>query len=404
MHCKAWNYLFLRANGEFNCYCGPGEDYVIYKDSLVSHAPVNITDNVINGAYVAIRQKLKDKRVAFPDTCPNCSFFSEHAFGGTIYTNHIEVFQIEPSFVCSMNCSICIPKQVRKKFPRPHILPLQYYIDVMDNLVQHNISISFIEFCGKGEPLINKSVADMVRIAKERFCAKTSITTNGNIQWHDDIVHCGVDRVYFSIDGASPDSYRKYRNGDWQLAINNMRRASIKAGRDQKIIWKYILFSHNDTNEELFEARRIAKDAGVELKFVFTNAPNPSRRFHSLKDMECFWQSPKDYATFEIHPPFSDKTLKQLRRFDNKGIYIFGAGAIGVEIKRFLQKKNIFIAGWIDSARHKHNTALDGLKIHSPDNLDHLDISAIIIGSKSHVPGIRNRIKKLSVPIFEIDS
>ncbi len=36
---------------------------------------------------------------------------------------------------------------------------------------------------------------------------------------------------------------------------------------------------------------------------------------------------------------------KSLKLFDNKGIYIFGAGAIGIEIKRFLKQKSIFIAG-----------------------------------------------------------
>src|SRR4030042_2777126 len=157
MHCRAWNHLYLRANGEFNCSCGIGENYVIFKDSPVSIAPVNIVDNVVNGAYVAIRQKLRDNRIPFPDTCPKCELFSEEPFGGTVYTDHIAIFQVEPSFRCTMNCSICIPRDVRRIFPLPHELPLAYFKSVADDLHRRRITIGGVSFCGKGEPLLNKN-------------------------------------------------------------------------------------------------------------------------------------------------------------------------------------------------------------------------------------------------------
>lgn len=404
MHCKAWNYLFLRANGEYNCYCGPGENYVIFKDTLISTAPVNVVDNVINGAYVAIRQKLKDGRVPFPDTCPHCEFFSDKEFYGSIYTDIIDSFQVEASFRCALNCSICIPRSVRDRFPGPPDLPFEYFEKVVRDMAESHISIGSVAFCGKGEPLMNPHTPEMVSLVRSLFDARTSITTNGNIPWRNEIITCGVDNLIFSIDGATSSSYRKYRDGNWRLAMENMTRAKKRSASAQRIIWKYILFSHNDSNEELREAKRIAEDIGVELFFDFTNAPNPSRRFKDSTDLQRFWRSPDDYQCPAPLSPFVLETLAQIRQLPDHGIYIFGAGAIGLELKHFLEMEGIGIAGWIDSAGHKQDTLLEKLKIHPPGDLSRLDVSAIILGTKTRIPELQGIVQKIPVPVFAIDN
>jgi len=404
MHCKAWNYLFLRANGEYNCYCGPGENYVIFKDTLVSSAPVNIVDNVINGAYIAIRQKLKDGRIPFPDTCPHCGLFSDEAFHGSIYTDTIDSFQVEASFRCTLNCSICIPRSVRTRFPGPHDLPIGYFEKVVKDMAERHISVANVSFCGKGEPLMNPHTPEMVSLVRDFFKAPTTITTNGNISWRDEIVTCGVNDLIFSIDGATSSSYRKYRDGNWRLAMENMTRAGKLSTPTQRVIWKYILFSHNDSNEELQEAKRIAEDIGVELFFDFTNAPNPSRRFKDRADLQRFWKSPDEHQCPAPLYPFIPETLAEIRQLPDRGIYIFGAGAIGLELKRCLEMEGIGVAGWIDSARHKQGTVLEELEIHPPEDLSTLDISAVILGTKTRIPEIKNIVQKVPVPVFAIDN
>ena len=46
-----------------------------------------------------------------------------------------------------------------------------------------------------------------------------------------------------------------------------------------EIIWQYILFEWNDSDEELAEARRRAADIGVPLKWVFTHTEGASKRY-----------------------------------------------------------------------------------------------------------------------------
>jgi hypothetical protein len=94
-----------------------------------------------------------------------------------------------------------------------------------------------------------------------------------------------IDLIVFSIDGAWEESYRRYRvNGNLQRALTNMEalvRACERAGTADrvKIIWQYILFEWNDSDEELVEARRRAAEIGVPLKWVITHTEGASKRY-----------------------------------------------------------------------------------------------------------------------------
>ena len=84
-----------------------------------------------------------------------------------------------------------------------------------------------------------------------------------------------------------PDSYAKYRRrGNFDKAIGNLRAVADekrRAGRDVPFInWRYILFSHNDSDEEMALARTMAAEMGVDrLCWELTDHPEDmfSRRF-----------------------------------------------------------------------------------------------------------------------------
>lgn len=401
MHCNAWNHLYLRANGEFNCYCGPGESYVIFKDTPLSTAPVNIVDNVINGAYVGIRQKLSDDRIPFPDTCPQCGFFSENPFRGSLYTDRVDTFQVEPSFRCALDCSICVPRHLRSRIPGPRDLPFDYFEKVVENISLRGIRVDNVGFCGKGEPLLNPETPHMVGRVAELMHARTSVTTSGNIDWDDEIVLCGVDTLVFSIDGATASSYRKYRDGDWNLAVNNLERACRLARSDQQVIWKYILFSHNDTTDELKTAKSLSERIGATLQFDFTNAPNPSLRFRSPEDLTRFWENPEAYPDPPAPPPIAYNQLEAIRAVHGK-IYIYGAGAVGIQARRYLERNGVSIAGWIDSASYKQGGRVDGLPVYPPHGWEDREAAGVIIGSRSNIKSIRAAIPPEIEAVFEI--
>ena len=101
-------------------------------------------------------------------------------------------------------------------------------------------------------------------------------------------MHSGIDEVTFSIDGATPDSYVKYRQrGDFAKAIRNLRAAvdeKRSAGRDVPFInWRYILFiAQRQRRGDGAAPATMAADIGVDrLCWELTDHPEDmfSRRF-----------------------------------------------------------------------------------------------------------------------------
>jgi hypothetical protein len=100
-------------------------------------------------------------------------------------------------------------------------------------------------------------------------------------------VHSGIDEVTFSIDGATQAAYEKYRQrGKLELALATlgfMADEKRRSGRDLPFLnWRYILFTWNDSDEEMNLARQRADDLGVDrLCWEITDHPENafSRRF-----------------------------------------------------------------------------------------------------------------------------
>ena len=101
------------------------------------------------------------------------------------------------------------------------------------------------------------------------------------------LVRSGIDEVTFSIDGATAASYATYRRrGDFDKAIRNLRFAADEKraiGSDLPFLnWRYILFTHNDSDAEMAQARALASEIGVDrLCWELTDHPEDmfSRRF-----------------------------------------------------------------------------------------------------------------------------
>ena len=91
----------------------------------------------------------------------------------------------------------------------------------------------------------------------------------------------------FSLDGAIPEHYARYRQrGDLETALRHLEAMvdeKHRHGLDVPFInWRYILFTWNDSDEEMDLARARAADIGVDrLTWELTDHPEHafSRRF-----------------------------------------------------------------------------------------------------------------------------
>tara|TARA_R110002096_G_scaffold170066_1_gene342044 strand:- start:1527 stop:5576 length:4050 start_codon:yes stop_codon:yes gene_type:complete len=105
-------------------------------------------------------------------------------------------------------------------------------------------------------------------------------------QMLDDVIDVGFDHVVFSIHGATTASCQKYMGKafdmDKALAVaKGLAERRAKAGTSKPYLsWKYILFTWNDSEEEIARAKALCDETGFdELHFTITSRPSPSETF-----------------------------------------------------------------------------------------------------------------------------
>lgn len=288
MNCEFNQDIYLLSNGSITCGRNNHSDIVPYSSNL------NYFDDVFGGlTYSNARRDLMADRFPLGDRCITCDVahcgrrapVSDEAEGLRIKT-----FTIEPAVVCNLECPNCEQivnrKNYRTKMEHGHtILDPEIFKKVTLDLKDKVREIELFEFQGWGEPLMNKAVWEMTRFAKNYFPrSRVQIVTNANSDFNIGMMSNGLTDMVYSVDGVSQDAYSKYRyRGRYDRAFSFMSSfisENKRCGNSIKNTWKYILFSHNDSMDELrtlwHEARRVGID---ELRLTFTQYGPVSKLF-----------------------------------------------------------------------------------------------------------------------------
>jgi hypothetical protein len=197
---------------------------------------------------------------------------------------------IECTAACNISCyqACCAPETGITRTRQAGMLDFDLFARVLDEV---GPSLSRIDFFNYGEAFLHKRAVEMCERIKSRFPHVYLYTSTNGLALDEhkarQLVHSGIDEVTFSIDGATPESYAKYRQrGRFDLAIHTLRimvAEKRKAGRDVPFLnWRYILFRWNDSDEEMALARTLAADIGADrLCWEITDHPEDgfSRRF-----------------------------------------------------------------------------------------------------------------------------
>jgi hypothetical protein len=197
---------------------------------------------------------------------------------------------IECTAACNISCAqaCCAPETGITRTRQAGMLDFEVFRRVID---EAGPALGRVDFFNYGEAFLHKRAIEMCEYIKSRYPHIYLYTSTNGLAFTEEqvrrLVRSGIDEVTFSVDGATPESYAKYRQrGNFDKAIGNLRAAAdekIHTGRDVPFInWRYILFVHNDSDEEMNRARRIASEIGVDrLCWELTDHPENlfSRRF-----------------------------------------------------------------------------------------------------------------------------
>lgn len=197
---------------------------------------------------------------------------------------------VECTAACNISCAqaCCAPETGITRTRQAGMLDFDLFRRAVD---EAGPTLGRIDFFNYGEAFLHKRAVEMCEYIKSRFPHIYLYTSTNGLAFNEAqarrLVHSGIDEVTFSIDGATAESYVKYRQrGRFDLAIANLRAMAEEkrtTGRDLPFLnWRYILFTWNDSEAEMDTARRLAADMGVDrLCWELTDHPEDaySRRF-----------------------------------------------------------------------------------------------------------------------------
>jgi hypothetical protein len=197
---------------------------------------------------------------------------------------------IECTAACNISCnqSCCAPETGITRTRQAGMLDYDLFTRVVDEAAPSLVRIDFFNY---GEAFLHKRALDMVEYIKSRYPHVYLYTSTNGLALSEEgarrLARSGIDEVTFSIDGATHDTYVQYRQrGDFAKAVRNLTALvdeKKKNGLDVPFVnWRYILFTHNDSDGEMELARQMATDIGVDrLSWEITDHPENmfSRRF-----------------------------------------------------------------------------------------------------------------------------
>jgi Radical SAM superfamily/Iron-sulfur cluster-binding domain len=197
---------------------------------------------------------------------------------------------IECTAACNISCTeaCCAPETGITRTRQAGMLDFELFQRVIDEAGPSLVRVDFFNY---GEAFLHKRAVEMCEYIKSHFPRIYLFTSTNGLALSEAqarrLVHSGIDEVTFSIDGATAETYVKYRQrGRFDVAIQTLRTMADEkrqAGRDLPFLnWRYILFLWNDSDEEMNRARALAAEIGVDrLCWEITDHPERaySRRF-----------------------------------------------------------------------------------------------------------------------------
>lgn len=192
--------------------------------------------------------------------------------------------RLEASSFCQLRCPSCptttraIDAAIGRGFLR--------FEDFRD-LVDRNPELKRIELSNYGEAFLNPNLLEILEYADRKGVA-ISLDNGANLNHAKDEILEGLVRhrlrlLTCSIDGASPETYRKYRvRGDFDMVIRNVERINhykgAHASEFPRLQWQFVVFGHNEHEIPL------AREMAARLGMAFRSKISWDKNFSPIRD------------------------------------------------------------------------------------------------------------------------
>ncbi|HID87236.1 MAG TPA: radical SAM protein [Anaerolineae bacterium] len=172
---------------------------------------------------------------------------------------------IDPLNVCNLRCPLC--PTGRGELMRPQgKMNLEDFKRLVDQIAPYAYSVQLFNW---GEPFLHPHIFDMIRYASQR---RISVQLSSNLNYFSEemaeqAVASGLARLLVPVDGATEETYQKYRRGGrLEIVIRNLRllvEAKRRAGSSTPFITLLTLVNRYNEHE-LGQLRQMAADLGLD--------------------------------------------------------------------------------------------------------------------------------------------
>lgn len=189
---------------------------------------------------------------------------------------------VEPSSYCDMFCPMC-PVALNKTQRSGAILPLEIFEKLLSEIGDELILITFWNF---GEPLLNKNIFKMIKLAgrKRIFCALSTNLLSLTPERASAMIDSGLDYLIVSFDGATRATYEKFRGkGNYDRVVGNLGHL-IRKKNELRAVRPFINLQFivmRDNEHEIGAIKEFSRRIGVDKLSLkkFTYVSEETRNF-----------------------------------------------------------------------------------------------------------------------------
>ena len=215
-----------------------------------------------------LTRRVKEKGVfGYPIFFINCSLynlFTKKQLPDRCFTSPIHL-QVETSRVCNLNCKMCEYSYGKNK---GQLLNLENF----NKIISQFPYLDSLDLTGIGEPFCNPDFIQMIKSAKDKG-VRVEFSTNGTLLDKNNIeelVKLGVDKICFSMDAATKETYENIRIGaSFDKVTRNIslltKEISKTNSKKTKVYLSYIITKENI--DEIVKFPYLAKELGVKNIF-----------------------------------------------------------------------------------------------------------------------------------------
>jgi len=198
---------------------------------------------------------------------------------------------VESTNACNLRCIMCDRNWMKEKIGN---IDWNLFTKVIDEAAKYHLPS--VKFNYRGEPLLHPDIAKMVKYVKEKGILEVQFNTNGLLldeKKAEELIDAGLDRIIFSFDGATKETYEKIRRGsNYETVVANIKnlvKLRNKKGLKRPLVRiQMVRMAENKNEVEDF----IRMWLPIANRLAVNNERNLSRAKKKLEHFPCsqIWQ------------------------------------------------------------------------------------------------------------------